>query len=108
MTGRQWTTTSPSSVSSSRSTPWVEGCCGPMLTVNSSRGAASSGRASVPGRTRSVMSVDLSGDSEVDRLGAEGLGAPQRVTPPGVGQHDAPQIRVSRELDPEQVEHLAL
>src|SRR6266516_41053 len=33
MTGRHDTTYSPSSSRTSRSTPWVEGCCGPMLMI---------------------------------------------------------------------------
>src|SRR6478609_8762604 len=33
MVGDTETTVSPSSSSTSRSTPWVLGCCGPMLTV---------------------------------------------------------------------------
>ncbi len=31
MAGRTSATVSPSSVRTSRSTPWVDGCCGPML-----------------------------------------------------------------------------
>src|ERR671931_416164 len=98
MTGRHWTTTSPSSTSSSRSTPCVDGCCGPMLTVNSSRCSL----------RVSVAAIHVSGDGEVDRLGAERLGPAQRVALPVVGQHDAAQVRVTVEADPEQVEHLAL
>ena len=33
MTGRTSVTVSPSSSSTSRSTPCVDGCCGPMLTT---------------------------------------------------------------------------
>src|SRR5215204_4506587 len=36
MIGLTSLTSSPSSVQKSRRTPWVAGCCGPMLTVNSS------------------------------------------------------------------------
>ena len=36
MIGLMSRTTSPSSVVSSRSTPWVAGWCGPMLSVKSS------------------------------------------------------------------------
>ena len=35
--GRAETTTSPSISRTRRNTPWVEGCCGPMLTVIVSR-----------------------------------------------------------------------
>src|SRR5215203_226121 len=37
MVGTAETTTSPSISRTSRNTPWVEGCCGPMLTVIVSR-----------------------------------------------------------------------
>src|SRR5258708_39037167 len=33
MIGLHFTTVSPSSSSATRSTPWVEGCCGPMFSV---------------------------------------------------------------------------
>jgi hypothetical protein len=36
MCGRAARTTSPSVRSSIRSTPWVDGCCGPMLRIISS------------------------------------------------------------------------
>src|SRR5919199_3274933 len=119
MTGRQRTTTSPSSTSSSRSTPWVDGCCGPMLTVSSSR--CSSGLTSsveptswvlvpgVPGRTSaSARTIDVSRDGEVDGLRPEGFGASQRVALPVIGQHDALQVGVALEANTEQVEQLAL
>ena len=43
MAGRMWVTVSPSISRMRRSTPWVEGCCGPMLTtiVSSPRSACS-------------------------------------------------------------------
>src|SRR5437773_10622080 len=94
MTGRQWTTTSPSRTSSSRNTPCVDGCWGPMLTVSSSCGSA--------------CAIDLPSNGEVHRLATEWLGPPQRVTDPLVGHHDARQVRMADELDPEQVEDLAL
>ena len=33
MTGLAWSTVSPSSSIMIRSTPWVDGCCGPMLMI---------------------------------------------------------------------------
>src|SRR5213594_1732851 len=93
MTGRQWTTTSPSNWSSRRSTPCVEGCCGPMLTVSSSRA--------------SVCCINLPRDGEVDRLRAEWLAAAQRMALPVIGQHDALQVRMPREAHAEQIEHFA-
>src|SRR5579864_8423203 len=96
MTGRQWTTTSPSRVSSRRSTPCVDGCCGPMLTVSSSR------------LSGSVSAIRLPRHGEVDGLTAKWLGAPERVALPFVRQHDPLEIWMSLELNPEQVKELAL
>src|SRR5215472_10026264 len=96
MTGRQWTTTSPSSTSSSRRTPCVEGCCGPMLTVSSSLGEDS------------ACAIDRPSDREVDGFAADRLAAAERVAAPVVGQHDAGQIGMPRELDAEEVEHFTL
>src|SRR4051794_26055278 len=95
MIGRQLTTTSPSSLSSSRSTPCVDGCCGPMLTVSSSRRS-------------SVVAIYPPCHGEVHGLAAERLGSPQRMPLPGVWQHDPPQVWVALEADAKQVEHLAL
>ena len=36
ITGSAWVITSPSNSSTTRSTPCVEGCCGPMLRIISS------------------------------------------------------------------------
>src|ERR1700736_6462578 len=100
MMGRQWTTISPSSTSSSRSTPCVDGCCGPMLIVISSRSSAAGTELVV----RSVSAIHLSGYREIDGLAAERLGASERVALPVVGQHDPLQIRVALKLDTKQVE----
>src|SRR4051794_5188902 len=97
MTGRHLTTTSPSRVSSRRRTPWVDGCCGPILTVRSSRLSVAS-----------IMRVHLASHGEIHRLAAERLGAPQRMTFPVVGQHDARKVRVPLEADAEEVIDLAL
>src|SRR5579864_3573360 len=93
MTGRQRTTTSPSSVSSNRSTPCVEGCCGPMLTVS---------------RSRSLTAIDPPRDGEVDGLAAERLSPPQREPFPAVRQHDPRQIGVTLEVDAKQIKELPL
>src|SRR5438067_13823645 len=98
MTGRHLTTTSPSSSNSKRSTPWVDGCCAPMLTVSSSR-------FSLRGL---IAAIDPPRDGEVDGLGAERLGAPQGVALPIIWQHDSSQIGVAVELDAQQVDQLAL
>src|SRR5918911_382714 len=99
MTGRQCTTTSPSSTSSTRSTPCVDGCWGPMLTFSSSRAS---------GLAVSVTRVHAPRHGEVDGLRAERLGASKRMAAPFVGQHDASQLGVALKVDTEQVVHLAL
>src|SRR3989304_5574532 len=45
-------TTSPSSLMSRRRTPWVEGCCGPMLTHISSMASVMAGRMKGPSSPR--------------------------------------------------------
>src|ERR1051325_1974111 len=93
MTGRHLTATSPSRTSSRRSTPCVDGCCGPMLMVRSSRS--------------SVSAINPSRYREIDGLAAQGLSSSQGVALPIVGQHDPLQIGMARELDAKQVEDFA-
>ena len=70
MIGLQVTTVSPSSSSSSRSTPWVEGCCGPMLMI------IVSWRIS-PEASRGSWSVGMSGIGQVVvRVSTGGMNAP--------------------------------
>src|SRR5438270_4166533 len=117
MTGLQWTTTSPSSVSSSRNTPCVDGCWGPILIVSSSRlsfsFATAGGRCRTLGACLSrpklllLTPVHPPGHREIDRLAAQRLGSPQRVALPLGRQHDAFEPRVTRKFDPKQVEQLA-
>src|SRR5688572_27201492 len=59
MWGRAARTTSPSVRSSMRSTPWVDGCCGPMLRIISSL-SRSSRRQPKPPPTSGVPVVPLS------------------------------------------------
>src|SRR5579862_10050247 len=80
---------SPSSCNCSRSTPWVDGCCGPMLRVILRGG---------------VMTVSLtlySGSGYRIILA-------QRIALPIVGQHDAGEIGMIAEAHAEQVESFAL
>src|SRR2546423_1438547 len=97
-------TFSPSSLRMTRSTPWVEGCCGPMLRTNSveSRKVESGIRALLPAFDSQVLlhpALVLLNNSVI---------LAQRISLPLLGQQDAPHIGVSGELDPEHVEHLAL
>src|SRR5579883_385843 len=103
MSGTHFTTVSPSSSISRRSTPWVDGCCGPMLRTmrrcpvavwTVSRSAATSGGIAV-----SLILNSIPGD---------GIILAQRMPFPIVGHHDAPQIGVIDEADAEEIENFAL
>src|SRR5215217_768813 len=108
MIGLHFTTTSPSSSSSSLRTPWVLGCCGPMLmcSVLRTRGVSIAILASQ--LVAAAGAEDVTGDREIHRLATGRVVSPQRMAVPAVRHHDPRQIRVALELDPEQVVHLAL
>src|SRR5918992_4295066 len=132
MIGLTSRTTSPSSVVSSRSTPWVAGWCGPKLMVRSSSCRSSSTTASVPetgsSSIRSIVTErsrsrygTLTGSKSVipARVLAlvegveDGLAAHREVAPLGVAlvvlrHQDAAMVRVAVEHDAEHVVDLAL
>src|SRR5881409_2575304 len=99
---------SPSSSSSKRSTPCVEGCCGPMLSVmrrdravvSAASAGASASVTITPGVSPSVM--------ESDSGTCHRVVFPQRVAFPIFRHHDATEVRMVPKSDAEQVEHLAL
>src|SRR5262249_61219755 len=101
MMGLHATTFSPSSSSATRSTPCVEGCCGPMLSVMVSLRTVADllggellqgrGRLHAPGRV--VRERHL--------LVAERRVLAQRPPHPVLRQQDARRIRVAGEGDPE-------
>src|SRR5437867_12497813 len=100
MIGRASTMVSPSSSSATRSTPWVEGCCGPMLRVMVSV-------RTVPDLLRGQLLERGIGYAaagrvvgERDLLVAERRVLAQRPAHPVPGQQDAGEPRVSGELDP--------
>src|SRR5262249_8352592 len=97
-------TFSPSSLRITRSTPWVEGCCGPMLRTSSveSRKVASG----IP-RLLAAFDVQVLPHPLVVLLDNAVILA-QRISDPLFRQQDAPHIGVSGEFDAEHVEHLAL
>src|SRR6267142_3869536 len=108
MMGFAATMVSPSSSSATRSTPWVEGCWGPMLRVMVSlrtgldlprRELLEVGRRLHP--VRRVV-------GERDLLVAERRILAQRPADPVLGQQDAREARVARERDAVEVEGLAL
>src|SRR5258706_11388126 len=108
MIGLAPTMVSPSSSSATRSTPWVEGCCGPMLRVIVSL------RTELDLLGRELL--ELGGGlhpvgrvvGEGDLLVAERRVLAQRPAHPVLGQQDAGEVRVARELDAVEVERLAL
>src|SRR5262245_10787514 len=133
MMGLTSRTTSPSSVVSSRSTPWVAGWCGPMLIVKSSSWRSPSTVASVPEtgcspirshvteRSRSRYGTLRGSNSSVIPArvlalveGVEhGLAAHREVAPLGVAlvvlrHQDAAHVGVAVEDHAEHVEDLAL
>ena len=136
MWGRAPRTISPSVLSSRRSTPWVAGCWGPMLTSISSGPMSSSrqpwfngGRGLPPywPSTCRFCGVKSKGPTPIVLAGQGPLGhllrrlhpqavvelgvhpvLAQRVAAPVVGEQDPAQVRVAAEGDAEEVEGLAL
>src|SRR5208283_1180023 len=97
-------TFSPSSLRMTRSTPCVEGCCGPMLRTSSveSRKVESGIVASLAAfNAQAFLHPALV-------LLNNGVVLAQRMALPFFGHQDAPHIRVPGELDAEHVEHFAL
>src|SRR5690348_9619393 len=119
-------TTSPSSVVISRSTPWVAGWCGPMLSVISScvsPSPAGSDESVIDSSRRRWSSVSeangapplhvlpvglLFVEREQHRLTAHREVPPLRVALVVLGHQDPAQVRVPAELNAEHVVGLAL
>src|SRR5580658_7067758 len=107
-------TRSPSSFSFTRSTPCVEGCCGPMLRIISS---APSTVVSISAvglcRVSSMKSLLTAIDSQVFFyprliLSQDVVVLAQRIAHPFFRQQHAAQIRVAIKADAEHVENFAL
>src|SRR5213594_907682 len=108
MIGLARTTVSPSSSSTTRSTPWVEGCCGPMLSVMVSVRTVLhllGGQLLEVGIRRGAVRGVV---RERHLLIAERRVLAQRPTHPGLRQQNAREVRVPGELDPVEVVGLAL
>src|SRR5512141_3337482 len=121
-------TVSPSSFTRSRSTPWVAGCWGPMLsTIEFSRGSSSVTVVSWSSRAARIWLLRVSSNVRVgmqDQVRVTIRSAPregdrirnphhreifaQRVVFKLFGHIHATKIGVARELDPEHVEGLPL
>src|SRR5271156_4715428 len=107
-------TRSPSSFSFTRSTPCVEGCCGPMLRIISS----------APSTVVSISAVELCRVGSMQILLAainsqvffhpglilrqDVVVLAQRISHPLFGQQHAAQIRMAVKANPEHVENFAL
>src|SRR6202140_4936330 len=121
MSGSASRTTSPSSFSRTRRTPWVLGCCGPMLSsIHSVEGSCSGpiGSGAGPGPngscTMRVSATDRVGLQPFKLLVAKDDGFaegniifPQRMALPALRHQQPAQIGVAVELDPEQVPGIA-
>src|ERR1019366_5482598 len=106
MSGWHLTMVSPSNSSSRRSTPCVEGCCGPMFR-DRLRGFALMASSATPsgmvGVTVSLTFVPVS-----NPVARDAVILAQRMPFPIVRQHDAAQIRMVPEPDAEQIERFPL
>src|SRR5712691_6796412 len=117
MTTSASTTFSPSRRSTTRSTPCVLGCWGPMF--NTSSLVSNMAPRTVFGTSSALLNVSLvAGLAEVEPVervfhqqlaGAfERIVLPLRKSLPVVGHQNPPTIGMSREIHAEQVPHLAL
>src|SRR5271157_4895432 len=98
MSGTALTTFSPSSSRSTRSTPWVEGCCGPMLRT-------------IVLVVPTAVSTVVMGAQSAKRNLAFALCrkiTEERKTFKAIGQEDVAQVRMTGKLDTKEVENLAL
>src|SRR5947209_8687534 len=101
--------TSPSVRSTRRSTPWVLGCCGPMLTSISSVRTSNSTTVGCWAVAVAMTSfcADLTAANAVV-FQREFIILAQRVSDPILREQDAAQVRVAVEPDAGQVVHFAL
>src|SRR3954453_14481312 len=97
-------TFSPSSLRMTRSTPWVDGCCGPMLRTSSVES-----RKVESGIPRSLAAFDSQVFLHPALILLENsVILTQGVALPLVGHEDAPHVGVSGEFDAEHVVDFAL
>src|SRR5664280_122562 len=111
-------TSSPSSVTTRRSTPCVDGCCGPMLTTTSLKARPSTSEPSpraVASSMRRRASLTASSGSGVSNcsnmrvvLDEVDVVLAQRVADEVVLEQDAAQVGMPEVLDPDHVPSLAL
>src|SRR5262245_26751564 len=108
--------TSPSARTTKRSTPCVDGCCGPMLSVMSSvarpppgvsRWTSTSKPASPISSPSALQEAFARRGDAVVLLGLDEV-LPERVPRPVLRHEDAAEVRMALEADAEEVEDLAL
>src|SRR3954454_3239507 len=114
MTTSEPTTRSPSRWRTTRSTPCVLGCCGPMLSTSSVVSNIIPASRCEWGTARSLDVLGAADAQPVHRVLHQHLAGPfervvlpLRVALPLVGHEDAAQVRMAGKRDPEQVEDLA-
>src|SRR6185503_20673111 len=106
---------SPSARTTKRSTPCVDGCCGPMLSVMSSvtrppltwRSMSTSNPPRLIRPSSGLQQALSRRRDAVVLLGLDEVLA-QRMARPVLGHEEAAEVRVPREVDPQKLEHLAL
>src|SRR5262245_16303720 len=108
MIGLAASTVSPSSSSATRSTPCVDGCCGPMLSVMVSLRTVSDLLGLEPGERRRRLPPAGRVVRERDLLVAERRVLAERPAVPVVGEQDAREVGMPGEGDAEEVVGLAL
>src|SRR3954471_13825582 len=114
MTMSEPTTRSPSRCRTTRSTPWVLGCCGPMLRTSSVVSNISRVSRCERAPARSLDVLGAAHAQPVHRIFHQHLAGPfervvlpLRMALPLLGHEDAAQVRMPGKRDPEQVEDLA-
>src|SRR5215469_9266007 len=114
MTHSEPITRSPSSFSFTRSTPCVDGCCGPMLRISSSAPSSVSVLCVASSCTVSAKQFRLltAFDAEIfphprGVLLKNVVVLAQRVPLPLIRQQNTLQPRVAKKFDPKQVEYFA-
>src|ERR1700681_706139 len=99
MSGIMRTTVSPSISSSTRSTPWVDGCWGPMFRIMVR---------SCPGSSTGVGFRWAISFIAISAVALHGIILAQRMAFPILRHQNAPQIRMPGETHAKQIENLAL
>src|SRR2546422_2925542 len=97
-------TFSPSSLRITRSTPWVEGCCGPMLRTNSVE--SKKVWSGIPWSLAALYAHVFLHPTLI--LLNDAVVLAQRVALPLFGQQNPRHVGMTRELDAEHIEDLAL